>query len=322
MILLLLIQSVDADLDAMVAARDAAAYTAARDRVVARGRDALPALEAAATWTVDGWVRAVAAESCRTRITDPALAAAADSPAGLEPAVYERFRRPEPMVVPELRKLGPAVVPLLIERWRWTFEAIPFSGDEAGQIERDAMRHGILQVPGMLADARARGWLENVLRDEKTESFRQFAAVSLGQCGGSPLLASILDDRRESDAVREACARAIGHVPEEASLAAIAARLPNEAGQVRASLIEALGILGNVGAWDARGGPAADGIRRGCAEALVDALARWPGEAPAIGRALSVTAWPQSVAWVEAIDTDAARSVLDTLKPAVERRLK
>lgn len=294
--LLLLLQ-----ISEMVAARDAATYTAARDRAVAAG-----GVDETPDWPAD-WVRAVAIESVRTRINDPALAAAVDAPAGLDPANYTKFRRPEPMVVPELRKLGTAAVPLLIERWRWTFDALAATSD----LERETMRLAILQVPGMLADARARGFLEDVLQNDTNAIHRQFAAVSLGQCGGSALLTTILDDAREPDEVREACARGIGHVADADALATLTARLDPR-------VIAALGILGNAAAWDARGG--GDDIRRGSAEALVDALRRWPAEAPAIGIALSVTAWPESVAWVEALGTAEARVVLETLRPAVERR--
>ncbi len=330
----------DADLDAMAAAKDAATYTAARDRVVAMGRDALPALTAAGAadkWTPAGWVRALAAESCRTRIADPDLAAAVDSPRGLDPATYREFRRPEPMVVPELSRRRVENMPLLIERWRWTFDAFPFSAGAAGDLERTRFREGILEVIGAAADARARYFLAEVLA---AGPMRGQAAVSLGPCAGIEALAplaAVLDNRAEGADVREACARALGRVADDRALDAIKSRLgaaQDEDAQVRRSLITGLGILGTEWTWKARGrafGPMADRIRKGCAEALVEALKRWPGESDALGMALALTAWAPSQEAVEAIAGDdaadaqsrsAARAVLEPLKMAVARQKK
>jgi len=340
-LLALLAQStVDSSLDAMVAARDAASYVAARDRLTALGQDALATLttrSAADKWTREGWIRALAAEACRLRIAEPELAAAVERPGGLDPRRYHEFRRPEPMIAPELSRLGVAAVPLLLERWRWTFEAYPFSGGEAGQLERTVLRHAILEVPGLVGDARARHFLQEIVRGEHTESWRQQAAVSLGMCAGTEALAVLiqtLDDRKQPASVREACARALGRVPDDAALEALRSRLgaANEDPTVRRSLIAGLGFLGTAWAWNARGNqlaPKADRIRRGCAEALVEAVRRYPEYSDAISIALSLTAWPESVADVETLasdlNTDAAvrdtaRSVLEPLKRAVARR--
>src|SRR5687767_5475560 len=79
---------------AAVSPGDAAAYAAARDKVLAFGKDAVPALAergAPDRWTEAGWIRALAAESCRIRLANPELAGAVDRPEGLDPANYRRF---------------------------------------------------------------------------------------------------------------------------------------------------------------------------------------------------------------------------------------
>ena len=337
LLLLLAPQAADLDvaLDAMAAVRpdNAAGYAAARDRVLAFGRDAIPALQArgaADQWTAAGWVRALAAESCRLRLADPGLAAAVDRPAGLDPAQYRQFRLPEPICNAELARRGSAAVPLLLERWRWTFAEHPFSAGDAGEKEREALRSAILQQ----GDARARHFLAEVLGTAGLpDSWRGQAAVSLGMAGGTgalPILTRTLDDRAQPVAVREACARGLGRVADPAALDAIRSRL-GEA-DVRRSLLQALGLLGSAWGWDARGAaraPTADLVRRGCADALMGALRQAPEESAAIGTALSMTAWPDSLGAVEALASDAtataaqraaAGAVLPGLKQSLARR--
>ena len=141
---------VDEALDALASVKpgDAAAYVAAREKVLAFGKDALADRGAADRWTEAGWVRAMAAEACRLRLADPELAAAVDRLEGLDPATYRKFRKPEPTILPSLARRGADAVPLLIERWRWTFEVHPFSEGEAGDKERETLRNAILSMPG------------------------------------------------------------------------------------------------------------------------------------------------------------------------------
>lgn len=313
-------RALDDALDAVAAVKpgDAESYLRARERVLALGADAIPLLRergAAEKWTKDGWVRAMVAEACRVRLADPSFAAAVDRPRGLDPAVYRLFRKPEPMCAPELANRGPDGVPLLLERWRWTFSEV------TGDAEREALRIAILHVPGHLADARARHLLEDALKDDSNrDAWREQAAVSLGLCGGGDALApllEVLDDERRPAPVRGACARALGRVPHAAALEAIRARLESPR---RAELLTALGILGSSWAWNARG-PAyaetANEIRKSCADLLVDALKTTPEHAEVIGRALAMTAWPRSVDAVEKMaqeGSEAAKSILPVLR--------
>ncbi len=341
-LLALLIQSptdVDAALDRLAAVRpgDSASYVAAREKVLAFGKDALAARGAADRWTEAGWVRAMAAEACRLSLADPDLAAAVDRPEGLDPAKYRLFRTGEPMILPALARRGADAVPLLIERWRWTFELNPYSDGASGEKERETLRYAILTLPGQVADARARHFLADVLGSkDNRDAWRRDAAPSLAATGGTavlPRLTAILDDAAQPPAVREACARALGRIADMAALDAVRARLADEKdAQVRRSYLHGLGLLGSSWAWESRGknlAPLADAVRAGCAEALVESLKRSPADSETIGIALSMVKWAASLKSVESLATDstasadvraAAESILPSLRQALTRK--
>jgi hypothetical protein len=332
----------DAALDALAAVKpgDAAAYQTARERVLAFGKDAIPALAERAApdrWTAAGWVRAMAAEACRLRLANPELAEAVDRPAGLDPAKYRQFRLPEPMCLPELAHRGSDAVPLLLERWRWTFDEHPYSEGEAGTREREVFRQAILAVPGRAADARARHFLAETLGAATLpDGWRQEAAVSLGMTGGAaalPKLTGLLDDGSKPPTVREACARALGRIADVSALDAIRARVGAERDpQTRRSYLQGLGILGSAWGWQSRGkatAATADQVRSGCAELLVQMLHQHPEESESIGQSLGMTAWPASLKSVETLAADgsasaearaAASTILPGLRKALSRR--
>jgi hypothetical protein len=332
--------TLDGLLDAMAAVPpgDYARYQTERARVLALGADAVPLLKirgAADQWTATGWVRAMAAESCRIRLESPALAAGADRPRGLDPKEYLMFRRPQPTCAAEMSRMGSAAVPLFIERWRWTFDAFAFSDGEAGGAEREAFRLAILELPGRVADARGRFFLEETLRSAGwPQGWRAAAAVSLGACGGADALVplqALLGDAAAPVAVREACARGLGRIPDVRALDALRSRLGVEGEdlQVIRSTFAGLGWIGSRWGWASRGAAvaaAADTVRKGVAEALVGGLKQFPSESETIGRALALTAWPDSLPAVEALLSDpspavraAAQSVLDPLRSSLQR---
>jgi hypothetical protein len=311
----------DGALDALAAVKpgDGAAYVAARDRVLAFGKDAVPALAsrgAADRWTEEGWVRAAVAEACRLRLAEPELAATVDALDGIVPAKYRLFRTGKPMLLRGFVRLGPAAVPLLIERWRWTFDLHTFSAGDAGELERATLRNTILSLPGEVSDPRARHFLADVLATPANrDAWKADAAVSLGTVAGTaalPRLIGSLDAPGSSTAIREACARALGRVPDPAALEAIRARLAQEKDDlVRRSFLVGLGILGSSWGWEARGKESvsiANVVRAGCAEALVEALRRHPAEAETIGSGLSMTAWAPSQKALEGLAADASAS--------------
>jgi hypothetical protein len=260
-------------------------------------------------------VRALVAEACRIRLTNSELTGAVDTPRGLDPAVYKTFRRPMPLCAPELVRRGRDTVALLIERWRWTMGAFRFSPGDDGTRELDAFRLSIVMVPGEAGDTRARHFLKSVLSNAVlTASWRQRAAVSLGMCGGIEglgLLLQRLDEKTESTAVRDACARALGRVPDRTALDAIEARLSAmyEDPQVHRSLLCALGLLGSSWGWESRGEAlkeTAETLRARCNDLLLSALRSEPAEAETIGEALALVAWPSAADSVARLADDSA----------------
>ena len=329
LVLALLIQSptdIDAALNRLAAVRpgDGAAYEAEREKVLALGKEALAPHAAPDRWTAAGWVRAMAAEACRLRLANPELAAEVDRLEGLDPARYRLFRHGEPTILPALAHRGADAVPLLIERWRWTFDRRTYSDGEAGEKERETLRQAILALPGRVPDARAGPFLAEILASKDArDSWRSEAAVSLAAAGGTPALpklTAILNDGTQPAAVREACARAIGRIADPAALEAVRARLGDEKDlQVRRSYLHGLGILGSAWGWESRGkdvASIADSVRAGCAETLVESIRRHPSESQTIGIALSMTKWPASLASVESLAKDA--SVSEEVRAAAE----
>lgn len=335
---------VNALLDSAAAVKEgeSADWIAARDAIVALGEEAVPALREAAaerTWTSEGWVRAMAAEACRVRIEDPELAAQADSPRGLNPERYKLFRKPMPVCQNELRDLGRDVVPLLLERWRWTFGSFPFSEGADGEAERKCFALAILWVPGELKDRRARHMLEAALRDATLGSeWRQQAAVALGKCAGTDgltALTDLYDDATQPSAVREGCAWAIGRVADIKAADALETRLQADGltAELRRALLTGVSILGSSWAWRARGPMhelRGNEIREKCARMAVEALKTAPEDQDLISRALNMTAWQASLDWVADLAENgetrdvklAASECLEPLRTALQRNRK
>lgn len=314
-------------------------WLVARDAIVNLGEAALPALREAgkeSAWTRDGWVRAMVAECARVRIENPGLATKADKPRGIDPKWYGLNRMASPTCQQELNKLGVDVVPLLLERWRFTFESYPFSDGAAGDRERGAYACAIFFVPGSLGDRRARFALEEALRDKLLpDHWRQVAGVSLGQTGGTDsltVLTELYDDTTQPTPVREACAWAFGRVGDIRSADAIKERLEADglSAELRRALLTGVAILGSSWAWKARGPmheARGDEIREKCARMAVEVLKAAPQCLELISRALAMTAWRDSLQWVKDLADEskneavrlAAKQCLDPLQTALNR---
>ncbi|MCC7508748.1 MAG: hypothetical protein IT464_05205 [Planctomycetes bacterium] len=320
---------------------DAEAWVKLRDQIVAFGEGALPALKVAGAdekWTEQAWPRALAAEACRARIELPQFVEVVERPPGINPEHYAKFRKPAPTCVRELVHPGKQLVPMLLERWRWTLDQHAFSKGEAGKAERDALAHALLYAPGFHADTRARFALLAVLNDKALpDSWRSDAAVSYGQTGGRDalkVLNAFVDDGGNPLALREACAGAIGWVAEDAAYDAIEARLANTElpGHARLipALVNGLGILGARLGWQARGVMAkeqGERIRENCARLLVATLKAHPLHGAFIGQQLQVVAWDKSLDWIKELSKDgeneavrnAARDIIDPLTLTLSR---
>lgn len=310
-------EGLDAALDAAsaVPAGDTQAYLAARAAVLAFGAPAVAPLEergAAANWTAQGWPRALVAESCRLRLTQPGLAAALDRPAGLDPENYLRLRNPGPAVLRELSGLGAGAVPLALERRRWLMDEYPWSPGPAGERERDVLRDAVPAVAERYEDPRARHFLRDLVTDGAAPGWeRRRAAIALGPCGGPSELAfltSLVDDPAAAPDVREGAAMGLGGIPDLAAAQALSERL---GGDLDAFLVAALGKLGSSWAWQARGPEAqaaGDAVRLHCAQALVGRLRVAPGIAESIRNALALTASPESLQMLEAVAEDRSES--------------
>lgn len=336
----------DLDSAARVAAGDHAAWARARDKLVAAGEPALNELEAAGAagqWTAANWPRALAAESARLRIQKPEHAAKVDNPRGIDPAFYGITRPGKPFCQRDFAQLArDGCVPLLLERWRYSLDAKPFSEGDAGKLERDALARALLAAPGQVGDTRARFVMLEALRNATLpDEWRQDAAVSYGQTGGETALADLgamIDDGKQPLPVREAAAWALGRVPEKAALDAIRTRLGDSritGGESGPAMVRALangaGILGSAWGWKARGETAqekANEIRKACATVLVETLKQHPAEVGAISDALVLVAWRESAAWLQEIAASkessealkaGAQKCADALKPALAR---
>ncbi|MDP6959367.1 MAG: HEAT repeat domain-containing protein, partial [Planctomycetota bacterium] len=219
---------------------DAERFLALRDSFDSQSLPALREASAPDQWTRENWVEALAAEAVRLRLEEPELTKMLDRPRGLAPEVYETFRKPTPLCLRQFRHIGKKGIPLLMERWRWTFDEYPFSEGDKGEKEKMVFRQAILAAAGQTGDQRAQYFLEEILRKTEEDSrWRSEAAISLGMCAGEealPALLELLDGTSPLD-VKMACARALGRIPTEKALLAIEIRLGNPG--IDASLITA-----------------------------------------------------------------------------------
>lgn len=339
-------QDVNALLDEAAAVKtgEAQQWLEARDRIVALGEDALPVLAqaaAAANWTAEGWVRAMAAEACRQRIINADAAAVVDNPRGIDPEHYRRFRKPMPLPQRDIVRLGKDAVPLLLERIRWTIDHQQYSEGEAGQAERNALALALLYAPGYHEDSRASFALEGALRDPALpDAWRQEAAVSLGKAAGRDAiktLGEVVDDASQPIAVREAAAWAFGRIPDADAFKALEARLGSEeltggphGERMVAALLNGVGILGNRLAWQSRGtmlNATGDLVRHDCARLLVDALKVHTSHASFINDQLRGVALEASLEWLQKLAEEgetedireAAKSCIGPLKLTLSR---
>jgi hypothetical protein len=334
-------QGVDA-LDAAIAAAaavapgDAQAYVAARAKVLAAGEASLPALidrAGDARFTSDGWKAALVAEACRVRLEHPEVAAQVDAPRGIDPAVYRKFRKPEPHCQADLARLGRDAVPLVLERRLWTLDdpARPFSEGAAGAAEREALAFATVFVPGAVGDARARFALADAIRDASLSlAARREAAVSYGACAGAEAIAplgALVDDATQPVEVREGAAWGLGRVPTAAAADALLSRLAKATDARLARALEAgAGVLADKWGWEARGADAATAakpLRARCGLALVDALRARPADRDVIGPALSQAAAPEAIVAVRALASDSsapaeAREAAGEVLPVLE----
>ena len=287
-------------------------------------------------WTANGWVRALVAEACRLRIEKPEVAKDVDTPNGLDPATYKLFRKAEPACQHHIKNLGTDGTPLMLERWRWTFETYAFSEGADGKLERDCYARAIFFAPGFNADRRARFALEAVLRDIAIDNnWRQTAAVSFAQTSGTSGLATLealFDDATQSLPVREACGWAFGRIASIKSADALKARLTS-AGltpELQRALLTGVGLLGSSWTWRARGpmqAAAGDEVREACARMLIEAIKTMPAEVDSVSRALALTAFEASLDWVTDLAAngetqpvrDAAKLCLEPLQTAIKR---
>ncbi len=321
-------KALDAALDEMAAAKDAASYTTARAKVLAMGDAVVPMLKDRTTdWSETGWVRSCAAESCRLRLTNAALAAEIDAPSGLDPATYKTFRKPMPLCLRDFVHRGKECVPLLIERWRWTMSDFRFSAGDDGKEERSVFDRAIVDTAGQVNDSRATWFLAGVIGDANLSAeLRGAAAVSFGMVGGAMgTLTAIIDDNRTPLLLREGCSLGLGRYADATALDAIKTRLAargQDPAVIRA-LLTALGNLGSSWAWESRGASMktlADQVRQGCADVLVGAMKERPEETEIITRALQMVAWPQSVDALKALGTEAATKAAAKVETTIKRK--
>ena len=321
-------KALDAALDEMAAAKDAAAYTTARAKVLAMGDAVAPLLkDSAADWSETGWVRSCAAESCRLRLTNAALAAEIDAPSGLDPATYKTMRNPTPHCLRDFVHRGKDAIPLLVERWRWTMSDFRFSAGDDGKQERQVFERAIVDAAGQVNDSRAQWFLAGVVNDANLSAeLRGAAATSFGMVGGAMgTLTAVIDDNRQPLLLREGCALGLGRYADAAVLDAIKTRLAAQ-GQdpaVIRALLTALGNLGSSWGWESRGASMktlADQVRAGCSDLLVAAMKDRPEEAEVITRALQMVAWPASVDALKAIGTETATKAAAKIETTVKRK--
>jgi hypothetical protein len=204
--------------------------------------------------------------------------------------VYLNYRRARPEVVRELRKLGAAVVPAVLELYLKTFASYPFSPAEAYPAsvlaedlprlradEQLALQEALISVLGRSGHGSASHVIGELLFDSAQRvELRMSAARCLGDTGASwarePLMALSRSDRADIR-LRESCLVGVARLRSVGALDDLVTVMNTSAvANLRRTAATSIGQLASSWAWHAR---KAEGelLRARAARALSEALA-------------------------------------------------
>lgn len=214
------------------------------------------------------------------RAAHPEAFAAVLNVKGHRPEVYSHFRKPEPEVSRELRRLGAsALLPMLNEL---AFEAPP-RGELSDQ-EWDALTVGLLDAVGVLRDARSGPVLRVIFEGSsaRSASVQRAAAQAVGRLCGDADLASLLKRAVPGNAMELAAIAGLGECRRVESAKHLAGLLAGATGDDSLQVIvSALGLVSSSWAWKAMG-PSAEAagleVREIAAKALVAGFVQHTGD--------------------------------------------
>lgn len=214
------------------------------------------------------------------RAAHPEAFAAVLNVKGHRPEVYSQFRKPEPEVSRELRRLGPAaLLPMLNEL---AFDAPP-RGDLSDR-EWDALTIGLLDAVGVLRDARSGPVLRAVFEGSsaRSASVQRAAAQAVGRLCGDAELGTLLKRAATGNAMELAAIAGLGEcrrVESAKHLAGLLAAASDDASLQ--AIVSALGSVSSSWAWKTRG-PSAEAagleVRAIAAKALVASFVQHTGD--------------------------------------------
>lgn len=260
-----------------VAMREGADYVASRDALLAAAKtdvamaEAIRARARGAQFDDAHFVLDAVALAVVARMENPAADRPLAELQGLDPSVYRRFRRPEPIAGRELsaKKLPPAI---LVEALLKTSRLRTFH-DAA--IEEPAYRSALLVALADSGHALARPTLLHLARSGGAVTERATSATLLGQLGAGSArpLAELARDATQPDEVRTAAIVGLGRTRDPIALEILVDEARGTDDPVRAdAAIRALGVLAD--AWVHAQHPTKDSdrIRRVSTETLVALL--------------------------------------------------
>jgi len=240
-----------------MAVAEGAAYESARDALLATAAMHAPLRERLrrATYADDTWVADAMVLTLIAHLDDPNAGRALDDIGGIDPRVYEGFRRPEPIAGRELvaRRVAPGV---LVEAFMKTSRLRRYV--DAAR-EEPALRRALLVALTDSRHAIARPFLADVVRRGGSLDERASAAVLLGDLGAEGVrdLSTVAHDTRQPNEVRTAALIGLGRTRTRAALEILVDECENGRDLERTdAAIRALGVVGD--AWATDAAPAKD----------------------------------------------------------------
>ena len=293
-------QDVQEQIDSVIARMNESTgeeYLKARGEGVALAPQAKDYLEQKAVrdnWSSDNWHEALYAELLVGWSENSTPFSRCYDLKGLKPENYQARHLPRPSVRGELQKLGESAVPAMIEIFLKTLDSHPLgtllpgpgadaatadSATKARRAERRALQTGIIAALTGTADKRAFRFLSEVLEKSKDDEIRVLATDAVSRCGGEDavsVLGKILSDKNVSEAVRAACAHALGYAKSQAALNALKDAITDSSTAVRAGTAKGLAWIASLRRWHIQGSlenPQILALREAASAALAERLA-------------------------------------------------
>jgi hypothetical protein len=174
---------------------------------------------------------------------------------GLRSEQYLKWRRPEPAVLRELKKM-PELAASMMELYHMGFNAYPWSGPAYEDAERLALQMGLLHAIGESNHPARVFFLADIVESRYSSRAVRLSAVSaLAKTGSKDALEIFVSMQPESEndeELRAWIAGSVGHIRDIASWELVAGFLSDSSAKVQSAAMGSIRLLLSRWHWDGR----------------------------------------------------------------------